>query len=280
MTEPDDLPRDPKLSRLYRQGSRAEPPAALDAAILAAAQRSARPRRTPWWQRLQVPVALAATVMLTVMLTLTMERNPPQEAAPSTAPLPAPAPVAVPEPRQSAEPPPVAAKKPVPVINSVTEKEAPRQSLRKDQASAPKADAAATAGASAPPPPAADVGTAAAGAAAQPRPPAAAAMPLPPPAGYNQAAPPAAPARSGEGTVELREERKALAAPAPAAGAAPAPAMADRAAAKREKATPNPAEWIEEIRALRRQGVAQEAERRLKEFRAAYPDYPLPEDLR
>ena len=38
--------------------------------------------------------------------------------------------------------------------------------------------------------------------------------------------------------------------------------------------------WLEEIRALRRQGREEEAARRLAEFRAAYPDYPLPEDLK
>ena len=63
-------------------------------------------------------------------------------------------------------------------------------------------------------------------------------------------------------------------------GAAPAPV----AEAKREAAAPPPPRkpdaWIEEIRQLRRQGNAGEAERSLREFRAAYPDYPLPEDLR
>ncbi|MDQ5877824.1 MAG: hypothetical protein QG638_556, partial [Pseudomonadota bacterium] len=38
--------------------------------------------------------------------------------------------------------------------------------------------------------------------------------------------------------------------------------------------------WLEEIRALRRQGREDEAARRLAEFRLAYPDYPLPEDLK
>ncbi len=65
-------------------------------------------------------------------------------------------------------------------------------------------------------------------------------------------------------------------------GAAAEPAAALEA--KRETAAPlpppKPEAWIEEIRKLRRQGQPAEAERSLREFRAAYPDYPLPEDLR
>jgi hypothetical protein len=38
--------------------------------------------------------------------------------------------------------------------------------------------------------------------------------------------------------------------------------------------------WLEEVRALRRQGREEEAMRRLAEFRKAYPGYLLPEDLR
>ncbi|MGB9194793.1 MAG: hypothetical protein WCB88_12760, partial [Azonexus sp.] len=74
MNDTPDDPRDPKLSRLYRKASQGEPPPALDATRTAAApQRSAR----PWWRRLQAPFALAASVVLAVILTVTMERNPP-----------------------------------------------------------------------------------------------------------------------------------------------------------------------------------------------------------
>ncbi len=246
MTERDDLPQDPALSRLYRQHTQDEPPAALDAAILDAAQRATRPRRRPWWLRLQVPVALAATLMLTVMLTLTMERNPPPAA---DLPDRAPAPAAAPAPAETST---QGATAPAPAAKAVREREARRAATRQDR-SPPASDAGAMAGAAEPPTvPAGPVG--------------------------NQAAP--APAPSAQSASdELREERKVLAAPAPAA-AAPAPAMADRALAKREKTIANPAEWIEEIRALRRKGATQEAERRLREFRTAFPDYPLPDDLR
>jgi TolA-binding protein len=41
-----------------------------------------------------------------------------------------------------------------------------------------------------------------------------------------------------------------------------------------------PEAWLEAIRSLRRQGKLAEAEQSLREFRAAYPEYRLPEDLR
>jgi TolA-binding protein len=54
--------------------------------------------------------------------------------------------------------------------------------------------------------------------------------------------------------------------------------------ASREAAAPPPPKapeaWLAEIRSLRGQGKLAEAESSLREFRAAYPDYPLPEDFR
>ena len=41
-----------------------------------------------------------------------------------------------------------------------------------------------------------------------------------------------------------------------------------------------PEKWLEDIRKLRTEGKATEAERELAEFRKRYPDYILPEDLR
>ena len=89
MNDTPDDPRDPKLSRLYRKASQGEPPPVLDAAILAAARTAAAPQRSPrpWWRRLQAPFALAASVVLAVILTVTMERNPPAEFdSPASAP--------------------------------------------------------------------------------------------------------------------------------------------------------------------------------------------------
>jgi hypothetical protein len=41
-----------------------------------------------------------------------------------------------------------------------------------------------------------------------------------------------------------------------------------------------PEKWLEDIRRLKTEGKAAEAERELAEFRKRYPDYRLPEDLR
>ena len=42
----------------------------------------------------------------------------------------------------------------------------------------------------------------------------------------------------------------------------------------------SPTAWLEEIRALRREGKSEEAERQLRAFRRANPDYALPEEFR
>lgn len=81
MNQLPEQPRDPSLSRLYQANAPGEPPPHLDRSILAAARAAAKPiatRRAPWWRRLRTPIALAATVMLAVMLSLSVERNPPQ----------------------------------------------------------------------------------------------------------------------------------------------------------------------------------------------------------
>lgn len=57
--------------------------------------------------------------------------------------------------------------------------------------------------------------------------------------------------------------------------AAPAPLLKSHAEGLR-----SPVVWLEEIRALRRAGKTEEAERQLREFRLAYPDYLLPEEFR
>ena len=63
--------RDPRLDRVYRAGVREEPPAHLDAVILAAARREvgARPRAlTSRLRAWRVPVSIAAVVVLSVSL--------------------------------------------------------------------------------------------------------------------------------------------------------------------------------------------------------------------
>ena len=242
----DDL-RDPELSRLYKQASQAEPPSTLDTAILTAARTAAAPQQPsrPWWRRLQAPFALAATVVLAVVLTLSMERNPPPDGEiPAT-------------PSGNGRPP--AAEQVAPASRTASEALAPaapaasipaRQEAQRSKATPEKqTPATSSQDGSHPAAPAAVQGAPGAGAA--------------------KTAP--APAADAESADMLgSERRKPLAEPA--------------LEAKREAATAlpqkSPEAWLEEIRSLRRQGRPGEAERSLREFRAAYPAYPLPEDLR
>jgi len=239
MNDAPDDPRDPKLSRFYQKASQAEPPPALDAAILAAAQvatASQRPRR-PWWRRLQAPLALAASVVLAIVLTLSMEHNPaPDGEIPAIKSDRASAPAR--EQTAAARPNAVDA----PSTGAPAAKEAHRSPAAADQ----QKSAASPAEAALPASPTAIPG----------HPAASAAQGMPTPA-----------AEAGSA------QRGGAAEPAAAAPEA-----------KREAAAPlpprKPEAWIEEIRDLRRQGRPVEAERSLREFRAIYPDYPLPEDLR
>src|SRR5690242_18396339 len=88
MTEPDE-----RLRHLYGTLPREEPPAALDAAVLAAARRAVMPPSLA--RRWGAPVAVAAMLVLVVGVTLEMQREEPgieTSIAPS-----APPPAAVPE---------------------------------------------------------------------------------------------------------------------------------------------------------------------------------------
>ncbi len=121
----DGLERDPRLARLYEAASGEEPPAALDAAILAAARRevSARPQvvggggqtsippvraKRNWY----VPVSIAAVMVLSVSLVMTLHQEKGDELSQppaATSQLPkAPAPAAAP----AAEPPAASSEKP------------------------------------------------------------------------------------------------------------------------------------------------------------------------
>ena len=89
-----DSPRDPALDRAYAAGTREEPPARLDAAILAAARREvhAGPRTLgSVFRAWRVPVALAAVLVGSVSVVLLMreegadrlDQAPPRVAAPA-----------------------------------------------------------------------------------------------------------------------------------------------------------------------------------------------------
>ncbi len=74
---------DPKLSRLYREAATEEPPAAVDAAILAAARKhAARPERRKHasWLSWMAPVSAVATLVVGVSIALLVERDQPAPA--------------------------------------------------------------------------------------------------------------------------------------------------------------------------------------------------------
>lgn len=92
---------DAPLTRAYREIAREEPPARLDAAILAQAKAAVAPHRggTPRWL---VPLSLAATLALAVGVVLFMAREGAGPLPPETTPAPAakpsaPAPKAAPK---------------------------------------------------------------------------------------------------------------------------------------------------------------------------------------
>jgi hypothetical protein len=249
MNDAQDDPRDPALSRLYCQASRPEPPPALDAAILAAARAAAAPQsppRQPLWRRLQAPLALAATAVLAVALTLSIDRNPPAELEPPSA-VPAKQRAAAERTAPASPDTGSAAPPSAPAAVAPERKEAPRRAeARQETPASPRENLA--------PAPSAAVAGARETSAAKGLPGLAA----------------DAENRSAAGG----ERRKSLV--APAANPALQASREDVASV-----APKPPEaWLAEIRSLRQRGKVAEAERGLREFRAAYPDYPLPEDFR
>ena len=89
MTDPDDreldkyLKGDSRLSRLYKEASREQPPPELDDAILAAAKREVRAK--PGLSKLLAPVALAASLILGVNLAWNVHNAAPVPAPETTA---------------------------------------------------------------------------------------------------------------------------------------------------------------------------------------------------
>lgn len=243
MTEPrQDLPTDPQLSRLYRERAVDEPADVIDQRILAAARQavsSIRLHEAPrngWWQRWRMPLSLATTVMLTVMLALLVERQPTEiSIAPSREK------EAVESTQKRAEPvpiPPAPAKAvQVPASPSVQKIQPKAELGQSERDSSGASNRAADQAVAAPSP--------------------------------NTKAESASPASSPS-------EAAMRAAPALSAG----PPAATPLAKSRADNSRSPAVWLEEIRTLRRAGKTEEAERQLREFRLAYPDYLLPEEFR
>ena len=88
----NELERDAALAAIYKAAAPDAPPAALDAAILAAARRAAgaRPRSAgfSFVQKLRVPLSIAAVLVLSVSLVTLMREEAPELAAPPRADAP------------------------------------------------------------------------------------------------------------------------------------------------------------------------------------------------
>lgn len=277
MTPEEDI-RDPALSRLYREHSQGEPPPGLDAAILARARQATitRVRKTNWWRRFSAPLALTATVVLAVMLTLTMNRHPPEPQPPALAEEQPPAPV---ETRQATPPSSVVAEKPA--AKAEAKVAAPEAKAKPVTSAGMEESRPATI--------AGKKGVAA------PRPAPFPAESSPPGKPAGSLVEPSAPEGSltgGAATASPAMGDKARAVRADRAGMIPAEPSAKTRSEESQSvgtalvmpksavAKPTSEAWIEEIRKLRREGRKAEAEQSLKEFRRAYPDYDLPRDLR
>jgi hypothetical protein len=243
---------DPKLSQIYREASSEGPPAALDAAILAAARKQvAKPQRRARssWVRWMAPASALATLVVAVSLAFLVERE--QPGTPDGTAI-----RAIPPRPQS---PPAAA----------------------PESAKMKADSAAPAPAATPPaqvpvplpavvaPPAAEAFPAESRAKA---------------AESRMSAPKAAESKTMResnvaGDAALGAARTA--APAASAGAPTSPAAAGKLAPLRQQAIQrSPEAWLDEISRLKREGRDKEAAEQLAEFRKAYPAYAVPESLR
>lgn len=260
--------RDPRIERFYREAARDEPPARIDAAILAAARREAGAGPRPLAQkfsRWHLPVSIAAVVMVSVSVVILMqEEESKRDHEPVIPAIPAPAakPAAPPAPRT----PPEAAKETV--QRGLESPASPRRPSRDDREAAAVGRAAAPAGKPAPQPFVAE----------------------PSPANEERAAPSAADAAKA-GTMEsapaaasqpqatrLRAEARRS---APVGGAmAMKSAEQDRPPAWQGFEKELPEKWLAEIEKLKALGHEVEAQEMLSEFKRRFPEHPLPPGLK
>jgi hypothetical protein len=240
MTEHED-----PLSRRYRELAREEPPASLDATVLAAARQAVQPRARSRWM---APVAVAAVLVLGLGIALRMQVEQPgiETAAPASSGS-AEYPIAPP-----AEEAPVAAERaapapqPAPAPKAAPKAPAPRERVVEEP---PLTTAAAP-----PPAPAAAPATSASASGQEPAP------------MQSMAAPePRAQPKLGIGTEGIAPQRAKRAELAAADSAAPA-----RDAREVE---------LERIARLRAEGRHAEADKALAEFRRRYPDYRIAEAM-
>jgi len=267
---------DPKLSRAYREASTEGPPAAVDAAILAAARRQAaqsrRPARAPWL-RWMAPASALATLVVAVALAFLVEREQPQTSEGTAI-------RAIPPLRPSA--PPVRSFDPA--TEKAADSAAPAAAMKKETpavtAPLPAPIAASPVPAPAVSTPVAPSATPAASPAQVTAPPAALAFPAESRAKSAESRMSAQKAAESESMRQSNVARDS--APGIAGASSPtAPAAAGKLAPLRPEASRrSPEAWLEEISRLQREGRGKEAAEQLAEFRKAYPAHAVPENLR
>jgi hypothetical protein len=276
MTDPND-----KLTRAYRDLAREEPPASLDAAILARAREGVGARQKPSWM---VPVSIAAVLMLGIGVTLRMQTEEPgiETSVPAPSNVPethSPSPAAQPATTlpEASEPPaaeskPAAAEAPPPKVEKKAKDRV--DSMRRQENVAPASQAApapsTTTPTFTPPPPA-----------APPAPPAPAARTAPAPA--TMAAPPSAAAGAAANAPAPGAARSAQdtlqAAPQRTKREAESDANAMRDLKKSIAAESDPERELERIAQLRADNKHAEADQALEAFRKRYPDYRIPDAM-
>lgn len=238
-----------EISERYRAGAEDEPPARLDAAVLAAARREVeQPRQRRNWQ---MPASIAAMLVIGVSLVLLVRDNEP--------PLPSLDRPAADEAKLAKPAPPQLAMKAQPKARADSYREdrpSRERSARPDREPVARDEAAAT------------QENTASGTAAPPSAPAAPVV--------------AGPAKSAE------QEQSRIAESSDFSSSKKAKALADAATESRPSAQAlrkdatapaQPQEWLGKIDDLRRDGRQAEARRQLLGFRQQYPHYPLPERL-
>ena len=269
MIERDD-PQDKGLASLYREAAGEQPSAGLDARILAAARATTTPPKVvsqSWLNRWKIPVALAATVLLTTTMTLLVkDEEAGRLASPETGAMRPPLPA-----KEAASPPPAApapAEPPLKAARPTTKPmTGPAPAPSATGSLAKKREIPAASGAQPIPDSSLNLG----GAAAERK--------------TQQAAPAAAESRTDAlrdqpATEKTRQEIQAAPPPPMATPAPAARSMAVPAAKHAETDQRSSERWLDEIRRLRREGRLQEADASLAEFKRRYPQYVLPDDLK
>ena len=298
MTESD---REDEIRRRYRELAREEPPRALDDAILAAARRELETRPAPLVaptgrRRWTVPVAAAAVIVLSAVLTLHVQREQPDAelGAPQISQAPA-------RKDEAGAVAPRAEMQQEKLAAQPKEVEAQRERVEapKVQAQRQRAQEASPAKAAKPAQAPAGESSALASAPAEPKPPADPGRFSPDPGPVAAAPPP--PASAPAPQTQMRQAAPAVPPPPRAADSADAtaagpPAAVEerraigglrdsarfdtRALAKREAVAEPPEKMLERIAVLRRDGRHKEADDLYAEFRKRFPDYRIPEAMR